>query len=202
MKKQVVFIHGGEAFTSYEMFLEYLRTEEVDPYQVKPKRWHQTLLNRLGEEYEVFTPSMPNKENAKYREWKLWFEKYIPFLRDGVVLIGHSLGGNFLGKYLIENDFPVSIGALMLVAAAYGPADFGGEDGGDFVFDTSLLHKLQNAVNQVVIFHSKDDFVVPYTHAQKYAAALTHAQLVTFEDRNHFLQLEFPELIESIKGVG
>lgn len=200
MKKQVVFIHGGEAFSNYEMFLKYLREDTIDPYKKPARRWHQALPDDLGDEYEVFLPHMPNAENAHYLEWKIWFEKYIPFLRDGVMLIGHSQGGYFLSKYLIENAFPVAIGALYLVAAAFEPADFGGEDGGDFRFDTAQLPRLQDLVQKIVIFHSNDDFVVPVAHARKYKEALPKAELVIFEDRVHFWQESFPELIAHIKA--
>ena len=49
--------------------------------------------------------------------------------------------------------------------------------------------------------HSKDDFVVPYEHALKYKAALPEAELVTFEDKNHFLVEELPELVERIRAL-
>ena len=48
--------------------------------------------------------------------------------------------------------------------------------------------------------HSKDDFVVPYEHALKYTTALPQAEFISFEDKNHFLVAEFPELINKIKS--
>ncbi len=202
MKKQVLFIHGGQSYSNYEVFLKSLRDELLDPYAVKPQRWHQSLAEKLGEAYEVFHPSMPNSENAKYIEWKIWFEKYIPYLHDGVVLIGHSQGGYFLSKYFTENPFPVSIKALVLVAAPFEPDDFGGEDGGDFHFDTTSLQKLAEVADYVYLFHSEDDFVVPYRHALRYKELLPQAELITFKDKNHFLVPELPELIEQIKRLG
>jgi len=202
MKQQVIFIHGGGAFSNYDSFLECLKTEIIDPFEVHTKRWHHKLAVSLGEEYEVFLPQMPNSKNAKYLEWKIWFEKYIPFLRDGVVLIGHSQGGYFLAKYLTENTFPLLIKALYLVSAPFEPDDFGGEDGGDFRFDTAQLSKLEVAISHIIVFHSTDDYVVPYTHAQKYKELLPQAQLRTFEDRVHFWQEEFPEIVDDITGLG
>jgi pimeloyl-ACP methyl ester carboxylesterase len=49
--------------------------------------------------------------------------------------------------------------------------------------------------------HSKDDFVVPYEHALKYKAALPAAELITFEDKNHFLVEELPELVQKIRNL-
>lgn len=202
MKKQVVFIHGGEAFSNYDAFLQYLRSETIDPYEKPSKRWHRLLPSDLGEDYEVFLPQMPNAENAKYIEWKIWFEKYLPYLHDGVILIGHSQGGYFLVKYLIENGFPVSIKALYLVASPIEPDAFaGGEDGGDFNFDVSSVPKVQDLAQNIVIFHSKDDFVVPFAHALKFKELLPHASLCLLEDRVHFWQESFPELLASIRAL-
>lgn len=200
--KQVVFIHGGSAYSSYDAFLEYLQTVEVrNPAEERPIRWGDTLRRELGDGFEVFTPAMPNKQNAKYREWKLWFERHFEFLRDGVVLVGWSQGGYFLTKYLIENETPFAVGALFLVAAPFEPDAFGGEDGGDFNFDTERAGELAQKVSHVCIAHSEDDFIVPFAHAEKYRSALPSAEFVTFTDRGHFLQPKFPELIKNIQAA-
>ena len=198
--KQVLFIHGGSAYSDYRVFLQHLRTSTPRyPNSERPARWSDSLRTQLGEAYEVFTPAMPNKENAQYEEWKIWFEQHFEFLHDEAMLIGWSQGGYFLTKYLIENATPFSIKALFLVAAPFEPDGFDGEDGGDFNFDTSRAGELANKAEKIVIMHSEDDFVVPYQHALKYKSALPQAELMTFTDRNHFLQAEFPELIGELR---
>lgn len=201
MKQQVLFIHGGEAYSKYENYLAHLRSVSIDPFSEPPKRWSKTLREDLGEDFEVFLPTMPNKYNAKYQEWKVWFERHFEFLRDDVILVGWSQGGMFLAKFLIENSIPFSVKALHLVAAPFEAVNFHGEDGGDFVFDTSKIELLSKKVDAVSIWHSKDDFVVPYTHAKHYKKALPDAELITFTGRGHFLIEEFPELIERIKNL-
>ena len=65
MTKQLLYIHGGQAFSKYENFLAYLRTCEIrDPLGERPQRWTDTLREDLGEDWEVYMPSMPNKQNA------------------------------------------------------------------------------------------------------------------------------------------
>lgn len=202
--KQVLLIHGATAFCRYADFLEYLRTEPIhDPLGLEPrKRWKDSCKEQLTEKgYEVYMPTMPNRQNAKYAEWKLWFERYFTFLRDGVILMGYSQGGYFLAKYLSEEEMPVDLRALYLIAAPFQKDDFGGEDGGDFSFDPALLTNIKDQVEEVHILHSKDDPVVPYGHAVMYHKALPGAELMTFEDKGHFILEEFPEAIESVLGL-
>lgn len=200
-KQQVFYIHGGTAFSHYEDFLSHLKTKEIRdlPGSEPLKKWSGTLREDLGEEFEVFMPSMPNSQNAKYEEWKIWFERYFKYLYDGVILVGWSQGAYFLAKYLVENAVPFSIKALFLLAAPFENADFGGEDGGDFAFDTSRVGELEKKAPKIYLFHSKDDFLVPYEHALRYKREVPEAELVTFEDKNHFLIEGFPELLEVIR---
>ena len=203
MKQQVLFIHGGEAFSDYNAFLKYLAVKEIhDPLGLeKGRRWSKTLREDLGDACEVYMPQMPNSWNAKYEEWKIWFERHFEFLRDGVILIGHSQGGYFLAKYFTENEVPFHVKALYLLASPFRPDDFGDEDGGDFAFDTAQVGNIADRVERIYILHSADDPIVPFAHGEQFAAALPVAEFVRFEDKGHFLGEEFPELIQSIRGL-
>ena len=205
MKKQVFYIHGGEAFSNYNAFLHGLQTKEIRnlPDAEPVKKWTASFTEDLGDEYEVFTPQMPNAMNAKYEEWKIWFERHFEYLNDDVILVGWSLGAMFLVRYLCENNTPFKVKHLFLLAGAYENLDVGKlkEDGGDFFIDISAVNVLPKKVSGISILHSKDDFVVLYGHAEKLAAALPAATLHTFTDKNHFLVPELPELIDLIKKV-
>jgi uncharacterized protein len=202
-KQQVFYIHGASAYSDYQAYLQDLSrfTPRDLPWLPPRKKWTDALRADLGEGYEVFMPKMPNQNNAKYIEWKIWFERHFEYLRDGVILLGWSQGGYFLVKYLIENDTPFQVKALFLCAAPFNPDDFGGEDGGDFAFDTNAVSVLQGRVGKIFILHSKDDPVVPFSHGEQYAEALPHATFMTFEDKNHFLVEEFPELLDQIREL-
>jgi uncharacterized protein len=201
MTKSVVFIHGGNAFSSYDAFIEYLHTKEIrEPYGIsKEKRWKEDIFTTFGERCHTLFPSMPNSQNAHYTEWKLWFERYFNYIKGDAVLIGHSLGGYFLARYLSENTPSFTISALYLIASPFENDDFEGEDGGDFAFDPKNIENVEKACENIIIVHSEDDSLVPFLHAQKYAKALSNARTLFFKDRWHFIDSEFPELIEDIK---
>lgn len=202
MKQQVFFIHGGMSFSKYDNFLQYLCTTEVRnlPGEESTKRWTHTLAEDL-ESCEVFTPRMPNSQNSKYKEWKIWFERHFEYLRNDLILIGWSQGGMFLIKYLTENQPPFKVRHLFLLAAPYDFFQTEGEDGGDFYAIEEKIPSLGSKAQNITIMHSKDDFVVPYTHGERLAASLPKAEFITFEDKNHFLIEEFPELLEKVREV-
>ena len=195
MNQQILVIHGGDVFETREHFLAHLQSTELDLGRAMFKGWKQSLPEFLGEGFEVIQPSMPNKQNAHYDEWKIWFEKYLPFLRDDVILIGHSLGGTFLAKYLSENDFPKKIRATLLVAAVF---DLSRHTLADFALELPLT-KLEQQAGEIYLFQSKDDEVVLYENVELYVQQLPNAKLISFEDRGHFHQEVFPELVDVIK---
>ncbi len=200
-KHQIIVVHGGDAFDSYQDYLKFLNQWQIDfnKFKADTKEWKKSLTIDLGVNYEVILPEMPNKRNAKYNEWKIWFEKFIPFLDLEIVLVGHSLGGTFLAKYLAENKFPKTIKALFLVAPMYN-AEGTDESMGDFVIPDSLAN-LGSRTNRIFIYHSQDDPVVPFKNLSKFEKQLPKATIRIFTDRGHFNQEHLPELAEDIKAL-
>lgn len=203
-KQQVFYIHGGESFLDNDQFLERLRTKGIWdlPAEGKVKKWTDSLREDLGDEYEVFTPRMPNGQNAKYEEWKIWFERHFEYLRDDIVLVGYSLGAMFFSKYLIEETPPFKIKALFLLASPVQMEGFDDADCGSFVFPLDRVSLIAEKVQKVTVMHSKDDSLVPYEHGLKFSEALPKAEFASFTNKNHFFVEELPELLERIREVG
>jgi len=205
-KQQVFYIHGGESFEKQEDFLERLKTAPLwhlpaHSHIYSSKKWTSTFADDLGAGYDVIMPPMPNKQNAKFIEWKIWFERHFEFLDEGVILIGCSLGAMFLAKYFSENEMPLKSKAVILMAGAYRLPGFSDKDCGDFLIEPEKVSVISEKAESVIIIHSKDDFVVPYEHAEALSRAIPEAELVTLEDKNHFLVEALPELIEKIKAI-
>ena len=201
MKKQIVIIHGGNILDAKDNFLIYLNKKKVTIDYFKSKKgWKEDFEEKLEDEFEIFTPKMPNKENAKYVEWKIWFEKLIPFLGDDITLIGHSLGGLFLVKYLSESIFPKKIKALILIATPYNGKDRKHNLDTDYFFNDDF-QMITNQVDKIFLFHSTDDEVVSFSDFEIYNKNLTSASFMSFNDRGHFNNDKFLELINTVKAI-
>lgn len=200
MKQQVLVIHGGTSFDTYDEYLDFIKTRELTLEKLKQgEDWKASLGRELGEDFEVLLPRMPNGTNARYMEWSLWLERCLGFLHDDVVLIGHSLGGIFIAKYLAEHVFPQKVKATLLVAAPFDDCTTG-ESLTEFALPESL-EQLAAQGGGLYLLHSQDDPVVPFGQVERYQRALPTAESVIFSDRGHFNQERFPELITLIQSL-
>ena len=142
---------------------------------------------------------MPLQDNARYDDWKIHFERYLPKLKNHIILIGSSLGGIFLAKYLSENKFPKKILSVYLICPPFDNT-LPSEDlvnGFKLKSNLSLIEKNCRKIN---LLFSKDDGVVPVAHAEKYKKKLKNASIIIYKSKNgHFNISKFPELIKMIK---
>ena len=197
-KPQILVIHGGMTFKGKKDYLRFLKTR---PISIEEKiSWSGDYLKRkLGATFEIIKPRMPLQDFAKYAEWKIHFERHFPHLRNNIILIGSSLGGIFLAKYLSENKFPKKILSTYLICPPFDNT-LSGEDlcgGFNLRSDLSMIEK--NSKNLNLLF-SKDDDVIPVAHADKYKKKLKNANIIIYKSKNgHFKISEFPEIVRMIK---
>jgi len=199
MKKQIIVIHGGYTFNTGKEYISFLLNYKIDFARILGKGWKDSLQEKLGKGFEVVLPKMPNPSNAKYAEWKIWFEKLFPFLGKEVVLAGHSLGGIFLVKYLSENKFPKKILATFIIAAPFDDKD-PKHSLADFK-PKKDLSGLQNQSKELLFYHSQDDDVVSFSAFKKYKKTLPTAHFKEFKNKGHFNQSSFPEIVRDMKKV-
>ena len=186
--QQLIFVHGGEAFNDYKEYLKWLNSYEIDdPDKAPPKKWRSELFEKLqNENWQIIAPTMLCYKNAKYEHWVIWFEKYLPYIKDGAVFVGHSLGASFLSQYFQEKEVGGFL-QLHLVAPAYNLQAGGFKHEKDF-------SKLEKQFDKIFIYHSKDDTVVPFEDSEKLHALIPSSKFITFEGRNHFFDERSPEI--------
>ncbi|ETB63674.1 TPA: alpha/beta hydrolase [Candidatus Nomurabacteria bacterium] len=197
-KKQIIYVGGGNAFEKKEDFYEYLKEYELDPYD-KNKRWTRELPVILEDKFDYFKIEMPSKDEADYIAWKIWFEKYLKFLNDKeTILMGYSQGGTFLLKYLSENLFPKRVKQIHLIAPFVKENNFEKYKLMNFKFDLSKINRINEICDDVHIWYSSDDFLVLPDNSEIVIKNIPKIVIHKFDDRNHFFQEAFPELLEVI----
>jgi predicted alpha/beta hydrolase family esterase len=198
-KTQIFFIHGGMTFKNKKDHLHFLKTRKIS-IEEKINWSNEYLKKNLGKKFKLIKPRMPSGDNAKYEEWKIHFERHFPLLRNNIILVGTSLGGIFLAKYLSEHKFPKKILSTYLVCPPFDDTLKGEDLVGEFKLKSDLSLMEKNSKNLNLLF-SKDDDVVPISHAEKFRRKLKNANIIIYKSKNgHFRIPKFPEIVRMIKA--
>jgi uncharacterized protein len=183
MRKQILIIHGAG--------VQVLHRRNTD--------WQASLQDALGAKYELLTPQMPSPESPQYAAWKSRLEESLALLNDKAILVGHSLGGSILLKYLPEETCQKSISGLFIVAAPCWGADQDWQSD-DFAFRQNFSNLVH--IPRIVLYHSRDDEVVPFTNLAIFKEKLPSAIVRPLNGRGHeFNNREFREIVDDIKSL-
>jgi predicted alpha/beta hydrolase family esterase len=164
MKRRVLFIHGGGE-GAYE----------------EDRKLAASLQDALGAAYDVRFPQMPDEDRPVYRAWKGRIAKELDALEGEVILVGHSLGGSILLKYLSE-EVEKPIAGLFLVSTPYWGVD--DWEVGEYALREDFASMIPKEI-AVFLYHSRDDEVVPFAHAGLYAQKLPRTTVREFDGRGH-----------------
>ena len=158
-----------------------------------------SLERELGAAYAVQCPQMPDEENSRYLQWKAEIDSRLAAMEGLVVLVGHSVGGSVLLKYLCDGKPPRQIAGLFVIAAPYwGASEFWSWDQGALPADAAT----RLAGDWPLIFYqSVDDEVVPFAHLAMYAAKLPRATIREFGGRGHQFKNDLSEVAADIKRL-
>lgn len=200
MKKkiQILVIHGGMTFKNKKDYINFLKKRKIS-LEKKTYWTNDYLEKKLGKNFKVIRPRMPLQDNAKYNEWEIHFRKYISKLEGPIILIGSSLGGIFLAKYLSENKIQKKIISTYLICPPFDDTISKEDLAGGFHLKSDLSNIQKNTKSLILMF-SKTDEVIPLSHARKYKEKIPIAKLIIYENKNgHFKISKFPEIIKMIK---
>jgi predicted alpha/beta hydrolase family esterase len=182
VKRQLLFVQGGGEGTH----------DEWDDKLVA------SLQQELGQEYEIYYPRMPREEDPSYALWKPALERALGTLRDGAILVGHSVGGTILVKVLTEQSSALEPGAIFLIAAPF--VGDGGWSADDLQFPTDLGARLPKGV-PIYFYHGLEDEVAPPSHIDLYALAVPQALIHRLPGRDHQLNNDLREVAAAILSL-
>ncbi|MDB5259742.1 MAG: hypothetical protein JWO73_950 [Candidatus Taylorbacteria bacterium] len=142
------------------------------------------------------TPEMPVPYEPDYAAWCEIFERLAP--DEETLLVGHSLGGGFLVRWLSEHT--VKVGPVMLVAPWTDPDNEMRDALGNF-FDYEIDPDLVSRTDGMTIFYSTDDEANIIKTSEILEKSLKGSRTMKFEGKGHFClrnlgTREFPELLQ------
>jgi predicted alpha/beta hydrolase family esterase len=165
MRSGVLFVHGGGE-GAYE----------------EDRKLAASLQHALGTGYDVLSPKMPEEDRPVYQAWKERIANELVTLEGEVILVGHSLGGSVLLKYLSEEEVEKPVAGLFLIATPYWGVEDWEVD--EYALREDFASKIARGM-PVFLYHSRDDEVVTFAHAALYAEKLPRATVREFYGRGH-----------------
>lgn len=180
MKKTILIIHGAG----------------VRAYRIMHEKWVPYLQKSLDSSYKIICPRMPNPQFPQYASWRKVLNRTLHDIEGPLILIGHSLGGTVLLKYLTEEMVENPIKGLYLIASPYFSSDKGWNYQDFFIHKnpTELLSQFP-----VTSYHSDDDQTVPISHQGFIASKFPQFVVKTLSGHGHeFDKKEFREIIDDI----
>lgn len=175
MAKKVLIIHGWESNSREHWFWEEKeRLEKLD--------------------YEVVVPDMPNTLYPNKEEWVKVIQDFNP--DENSILIGHSLGGVAILRYLetVNNK----VGKCIFIATPIRKLGPGYEGTENFLEGDFNWEKIKGNAEKLVVFNQTEDLAVPLQHG-KDLANFTDAELVVANGNDHFDKIDFGLLENYIK---
>ncbi|WP_308993448.1 alpha/beta hydrolase [Mariniflexile litorale] len=155
-----------------------------------------SLKKELRNEFEIHYPLIDGPEDPSYQKWKNLLAKEFKNLNEPVILIGHSLGGSVLLKYISEEKPDIYISSLYLVATPqWGKNGWGIEE---FELRENFEHEL-GEIEKVYLYHCKEDSIVPFKHLNFYKKAFPNAIVRVLDGTDHVFSNGLPELVSDIK---
>jgi len=154
-------------------------------------------LRKSLEGWTIHSPAMPTPENPQFEEWKAVIKKEIARLPNGSVLIGHSIGGAALLKFFLEADVSGGFNALIAVGSPYWGLD------DDWIKEDFKISQIPSSwktdLPPIILFHSIEDPIVPFSHAERYAEILPGAAVEKITWKDHLFQEGLQRLAEVIR---
>jgi len=157
--------------------------------------WLADALRDRG--FDVLVPELPDPANPDRDVWTKSLIEAAGVLKDEDIIVGHSLGGAAALRFLEAAEARTTPHACVLISTPWMIKD----DRFRGFFLTELDHDvLMWRASKFVVIHAKNDPVIPFTHAERYAEVF-HAKLIAPEEGGHFDGAEYSMILDAILDV-
>lgn len=157
--------------------------------------WLYDELRRAG--HEVVAPNLPNPEEPSPEEWTKFLLEAVGPIDDETIIVGHSIGAAEALRFLEAAEARSTPKGVLLISPPWMIRDekFRGFFMSELDFDV-LMWK----ASRFIVMHSRDDKMIPFDHAEKYAKVL-HAKLIEVQNAGHFQGEQYPEILSAIDEI-
>lgn len=181
MAHNILFIQGGGGDEDYQADAKLV----------------SSLRENLGSDYHIHYPRMIDESLPDFGRIKQ-IHKEIALLEDGLILVGHSLGGSMLLKYLSENTVTKKITGIFLLATPYWRGDE------DWKEELKLHENFSDRLPKetpVFLYHCHNDGVVAFEHLSLYTKALVKAIVREVKSGDHQFNNNLSIVARDIKSL-
>lgn len=179
----------------------YMRVILVHGFNANPTtNFHPWLADQLRDRrFEVVVPtlSLSTTEELNIPLIIEEMKSQVGYLKNDDILLGHSLGAFVILQYLEAVEMTETPRALIMVAAPWKVSR--PELRRLFLVDLDAEVLMWKA-REFVVIHSADDPMVPFEHGKRLAESLK-ARLVETQNDGHFMETEYPILLETIQEI-
>jgi len=142
----------------------------------------ERLRQELGAEFEIRSPVLPDSAtDPHYEAWRDRLGEELEALEGKVIIFGHSLGGSVALKYCAERGFDEKVAGLVSAATPYWGTS-------DWEEEWALPERWPAESPQLpptILFHSRDDEVIPFAQLELYEKRLPEAQVHPLDGCGH-----------------
>lgn len=142
-----------------------------------------TFLRReLAQHYRIRAPLMPSPEEPNAIAWLEALDSELVDFPDDGVIVGHSMGGAMVLKFVAERrpSF-VASGLVMIACPFWGEKDWEVEE---FYLPDAFADRL-SGLKRILLYHSRDDAIVPFAHMAVYHKRIPRAEVHEVDGAGH-----------------
>ena len=151
------------------------------------------LKSKLSDKFEILFPTIEKPNSPTYAKFKKMFASVLNEITEPIILVGHSLGGSTLIKYLSEEKLDISITGLFLIATPHWKNNMK-----EFQLKENFQASLKN-IPAIFLYHSKNDSEVPFEHLKFYETAFKSATVRKLPGKEHTFPKGLSLLVSDIK---
>lgn len=177
----------------------------VHGYNGIPKiyKWLESELKKI--EYNVIIPEFPPREGVVYKNWSNIFDQYREYINSNTIIVTHSIGNEFIIKYLNENELKINLYISLAGFSDYFEVkdreDLNRADK-EFLVSKNEIQRFKSMSKKRYCIYSDNDHIVPLEVLEKHPINI-NAIPILIRNIGHMGKKsgleKIPEVIEIIK---